>query len=346
MEKIVNLVNKIYGRLQDQKSKDIFAYKLLHSLTGDDRYLQYIIGESLPAEELKKIIRSHSDKKVIIFGAGELGKYIFDCLEHLDWFHTACFWDNRKMEVSYKGIPIIQPDSYNEDIDKILVILATWNFRQEQYNQLRQMDVSDENIIDIIKIMGEGQSTKQYFDIPELSAIGENEVFIDGGCYDGVNTSQFMKWCEDKYRKIYAFEPDEENYSRCRDILSGKTDERFVLYNMGLSNREAEYRFHRAKDSSCFTDSGEEIVRVTAIDEIIKEPVTFLKLDIEGAELNAIQGAERTIRKDKPKCAISIYHKPEDIWEIPALLLEYNPDYRLFIRHYTLLQYETVLYAL
>lgn len=115
---------------------------------------------------------------------------------------------------------------------------------------------------------------------------------------------------------------------------------------MGLSDREAEYLFHRAKDSSCFTESGEEIVRVTAIDEIIKEPVTFLKLDIEGAELSAIKGAEKTIRRDKPKCAVSIYHKPEDIWEIPALLLEYNPDYRLFIRHYTLLQYETVLYAL
>lgn len=151
--------------------------------------------------------------------------------------------------------------------------------------------------------------------------------------------------CEE-YRKIYAFEPDAENYLRCRDILSGKTDERFVFYNMGLSDREAEYRFHRAKDSSCFTESGEEIVRVTAIDEIIKEPVTFLKLDIEGAELSAIKGAEKTIRRDKPKCAVSIYHKPEDIWEIPALLLEYNPDYRLFIRHYTLLQYETVLYAL
>lgn len=339
-------VKKIYDHLQDIKSKDIFAGKLMHSLTGDERYMHFVIGESLPAEKLKKIIESYPEKDVIIFGAGELGKHIFDCFEHLPWFQINCFWDNANKERSYKGKPIVRPSVYDKSVDKALIILATWNFRQEQYSQLYQMGVPDQNIIDILKIMGEGQKTGQYFDLPELSKCGKEEVFIDGGCYDGVNTSQFMKWCDGKYRKIYAFEPDEENFLRCENILSKETDERFVLYNMGLSDREAEYHFHKEGDSSCFTENGEEIVRVAAIDEIIKEPLTFLKLDIEGAELSAIRGAEKAIRKNKPKCAISIYHKPEDIWEIPNLLLEYNSEYRLFIRHYTLLQYETVLYAI
>ncbi len=343
MEKIVS---RIYDCLQDKKSKDIFACKLLHSLTGDERYLHYIIGESLPAEKLKKVIKDHPDKEIVIFGAGELGKHIFDCFDHLPWFHIDCFWDNANKEGSYKNTPIMQPNAFDKCVDKTLIILATWNFRQEQYNQLQQMGVPDENMIDIIKIMGEGQRMKQYFDIPELLLRGMDEVFIDGGCYDGANTTQFMKWSGGKYKKIYAFEPDEENYLRCGEILGREMDERLVLLNMGLSDRETEYRFHKAKDSSCFIENGEEIVRVTAIDEIIKEPVTFLKLDIEGAELSAIQGAEKTIRRDKPKCAICIYHKPEDIWEIPALLLEYNPDYRFYIRHYTILQYETVLYAI
>jgi hypothetical protein len=86
-----------------------------------------------------------------------------------------------------------------------------------------------------------------------------------------------------------------------------------------------------------------------SLDEYLKnekEPVTFIKMDLEGAELNALKGAEQTIKEQKPKLAISIYHKPEDIWEIPNLLLELVPDYKFYIRHYTLIGAETVLYAL
>jgi hypothetical protein len=69
-------------------------------------------------------------------------------------------------------------------------------------------------------------------------------------------------------------------------------------------------------------------------------------MDIEGAELNALKGAEQIIKRYKPKLAICIYHKPEDIWTIPNLLLEFVPDYQFYIRHYSLTCFETVLYAL
>ena len=82
-----------------------------------------------------------------------------------------------------------------------------------------------------------------------------------------------------------------------------------------------------------------------SIDNVIKEEVTFIKLDVEGAELRTLMGAAETIKKYKPRLAISIYHKPEDIYEIPLLLMEYRPDYRFYIRHYTSYIWETVLYA-
>ncbi len=76
------------------------------------------------------------------------------------------------------------------------------------------------------------------------------------------------------------------------------------------------------------------------------ERATFIKLDVEGAELETLKGAERTIKEYKPRLAISIYHKPSDIYEIPELLMEYRSDYKFYIRHYTSYVWETVLYAI
>ena len=73
--------------------------------------------------------------------------------------------------------------------------------------------------------------------------------------------------------------------------------------------------------------------------------VTFLKMDIEGSELAALRGAERIIREQRPKLAICVYHKPEDMWEIPGFILNCHPDYKLYLRHYSISYTETVLYA-
>ena len=73
---------------------------------------------------------------------------------------------------------------------------------------------------------------------------------------------------------------------------------------------------------------------------------TFIKMDIEGSELRALKGAEQSIHKYRPKLAISIYHRPEDIFTLPDLLLSYHPDYKFYLRHYSLGYFDTVLYAI
>ena len=96
------------------------------------------------------------------------------------------------------------------------------------------------------------------------------------------------------------------------------------------------------------TSAAEEIdiIWTAAIDDIVgEEKVTFIKLDVEGAELKALQGAEQTIRRYRPRLAVSIYHKPEDVIEIPKYILSLHEDYRMYIRHYQMSACETILYA-
>lgn len=82
------------------------------------------------------------------------------------------------------------------------------------------------------------------------------------------------------------------------------------------------------------------------LDQLIEGDVSFIKMDIEGAEYKAIKGAEQIIKRCRPKLAVSIYHKAEDIWELSEMILRICPDYRLYLRHYSIAQAETVLYAI
>lgn len=89
------------------------------------------------------------------------------------------------------------------------------------------------------------------------------------------------------------------------------------------------------------------VINVISIDEKLNgNPVSVIKMDIEGSELEALKGAERTIKKFKHGLAICVYHKPEDIIEIPSKILELNPDYKLYLCHYSYVDTETVLYAI
>lgn len=307
--------------------------------------MQRIVRESTVGNELGEIFRNNQGKDIIIFGAGELGKWVYDCFWGKPWFKVKCFVDSNRGGEEYGELPIIFLDQYKE-IQEALICVCSWVFHEEQCRQLRELSIPDENIVDVVELMYEVRNTKQYFELPELN-VCKGEVFIDGGRFDGVNSLQFVKWCEGNFQKVYAFEPDEDNYLECvqklKDFLA---DKKIELINKGLGKDNKIQSFSRGGSGSRFMAGGKDFVEVVALDEIVEEKISFLKLDIEGAERMAIHGAKNHIQKDKPKCAICVYHKPEDIWEIPMLLLEYNPDYRLFLRHYSFNENETVLYAI
>lgn len=121
---------------------------------------------------------------------------------------------------------------------------------------------------------------------------------------------------------------------------------RYKLINKGLWSHRDKLKFKSAGCGSAFSDLGDSIVEVDNIDSLKDITPTFIKMDVEGSEYQALVGAKNTIRRSHPRLAICVYHKLEDIWEIPLLIQSIDPDYVFYLRHYSFADNETVLYAI
>ena len=219
------------------------------------------------------------------------------------------------------------------------------HYQNEIAKQLADMGIREERIVRVDKII-DALEQKAYFDLTNLPH-EKDETFVDAGAFDGASSRAFAEWARD-FCHIYAFEPDPQNISACKETLKTISEERTTLLPYGVWRDRRELRFNGlGKVGSNVAEHGNICVPVTSIDEeLAGKRITFIKMDIEGSEMEALQGAAKTIRMQHPKLAISIYHKPEDILELPHYILSLNPKYRMYLRHYALMKSETVLYCL
>nr|WP_275715342.1 FkbM family methyltransferase [Sulfurimonas sp. SAG-AH-194-L11] len=180
----------------------------------------------------------------------------------------------------------------------------------------------------------------QYFDetiVPEI----KNIRFVDGGGYVGDTAEEVIKNYPD-FSKIWLIEPIPENIRIAKRELASYENIEFLT--CGVSNKKETLYFNEEKSFSSIYGKGTQSVEVDTIDNIIKEKVDFIKLDIEGAEQDAIDGAKQTILDSHPVLAICIYHKAEDWYKIPEVVLGIRDDYKVYLRHYMEGIFETVMY--
>lgn len=173
----------------------------------------------------------------------------------------------------------------------------------------------------------------------------KSEIFVDAGGFDGDTTEEFINRYPD-YQKVYFFEPSKINLDAARRRLAGRSNIDYKQLGLSDSNGSLFFNGNAGSASAISGDKGEPISVVTLDDVIGGNPVTFIKMDLEGWEMNALRGAEATIRKNKPKLAIAVYHSAKDFREVPMYLLSINPEYKIFLRHYTQGWSETVMYFL
>ncbi len=365
-------IHNVLENLEDEESRCIYTQRLLYSLTGDIRYIYDMIGELgkkhkeeiieksreaqnmfqlYEAMDLYSFILSNmqkTDGNIVIFGAGNCGINILYWLRSLGIQPTA-FCDNsvEKVNTVVDNCPVISIDRLQNEHAQSIIIIASYDYHVEIREQLKNINVSQELIYEY-----EGNCLLSYWGQPYFEEgifePGEEEIFVDAGAFCGETAEEFSLWCP-SYKKIYSFEPDYKNFSKLSTNVLRKNIRDIELINAGLWNADTTLCFTRAGDDgtgSYVNNEGEQQIKVVSLDNMLQgKPVTYIKMDIEGSERQALEGAKDTITKYKPKLAICLYHKPEDIITLPHYIMQLVPEYKFVIRHYTTFLYDTVLYA-
>lgn len=193
--------------------------------------------------------------------------------------------------------------------------------------------------------LAEVSRKEQYFpkDIIELS---EREVFVDGGAYTGDTLLTFMRFTGGRCARCCAFEPDPATAEKLKATIEKRGLRGVAVHNKGLWSAPAVLPFAvwHGTSASAFSGGGGVEVQADTVDAAAPD-ATFIKLDIEGAELEALKGAAATIKRNRPKLAVCVYHRPGDLFEIPLFIRSLVPEYRLYLRQHQPVACETVLYA-
>ncbi len=171
---------------------------------------------------------------------------------------------------------------------------------------------------------------------------------IDGGAFTGDTLELFIgKGVE--FEAVAAFEPDPESFRGLLGTsrrLAGRLGDT-TLWPCGLSEVTSTATFSAGQGtSSAVTDHGEVHVQLVALDDVLPSfRPNYIKLDVEGSELAAIRGGAEMIRRHQPTVAACVYHRPEDLWEIPLCLRELLPTHRIALRHHAFQGFELIAYA-
>ena len=206
------------------------------------------------------------------------------------------------------------------------------------YNMLAD-NISRQTFDSIInyKLTGQIHYLKQCQTEPEqayrdILRLGKNEVYVDLGAYTGDTIAEFLKYTEGKYERIIAVEPDKKNFKKLSANTSALSNCRCL--NVAISDCYSTGGFAmRSGRNSSVSQQGSQI-KLDSVDNIACGAVTYIRMDVEGEEMKAINGAEKTIARYHPKLLISAYHRNEDLFALPIQIKRINPDYSVYFRHY------------
>lgn len=346
-------IQEIYGRIQDEESKFIFASRLDYSLTHDPSFLWRMVDQTVRNRKewvdlCNYLVKLSSEAELVIFGSGIWGDIL--CREtEIRGVRWQAVIDSTPKRAMLHDTPVIAFDDFFKDYKGEFIVTSSYKSGHSMKEQLQRQGICKEKIVDAGSVIYALTEKAIYFSLQALLPLREREVFVDAGCFDGQSTKAFFEWCgQEGYS--YCFEPDRKNWERIGETLKGYGN--YEVIPKALWSKETTLAIN-AKGNFASTvteileDSNVQRIDAMALDDFfLNKGATFIKMDIEGAELEALRGARKIIEEYKPRLAVSIYHKPEDIWTLPREILSYCQEYRFYLRHYSFSDYDTVLYAI
>lgn len=215
---------------------------------------------------------------------------------------------------------------------------------QRVFDAIVNRVLGDGSNVDIMLDVCEGN---QYFP-PDIIKLSEHERLVDIGAFNGDTIRDFISRTGGKFDQVFSFEVDSFNFNLLQDNIRQMPErDRIKVYNLGIWDSECDIPYSVGGLQSTTVGVGKGKGHVVPLDDILHdEKITFIKMDIEGAEPEALRGARNVIQKQKPILAICIYHDFRHLWEIPLYIKSLVPEYKIYLRHHTNLEYETVCYAI
>lgn len=173
--------------------------------------------------------------------------------------------------------------------------------------------------------------------------LGDSEDYVDLGAYDGDTIKEFLEVTGGRFSSITAFEPDKKNMKKLGKAFGDLENCRLLPYASWECDCEMKFSGSGGR-MSCFDEGGENI-QARSVDSVC-DRASYIKMDVEGAEYETLLGCREIIKKCKPSLAVSAYHRVGDIFTLPILISEINPDYKIYLRHHKYLpSWESNMYC-
>ena len=318
---ICNLVGKKYykeGVVLDGVENQCFE-DLLEKIKKNNSFINLIVGFGNIDKHTLNLIDDSHIKNIIV--ADFSTAFVLDSKEAN--LYDKLFWQkNRKEILAFREL--LQDNISLNHFDE-------WIYQKRTSNRWKSTFTND-----------------TYFD-EDIINLSDNEVFVDVGAYLGETTEEYIQIIKKKkinFKKIFVLEPDKSNVKIVKNNLQGIKNIEIIEKGAWSSKKTLSFCLKESPNSS-IQANGNVTIDVDTIDNILgKEKATFIKMDIEGSELEALKGTVNQIKDNKPKLAICIYHKKEDIITIPQFIKNIRSDYRFYFRNHSPMALETVLYAI
>ncbi|MGA9932840.1 MAG: FkbM family methyltransferase [Terriglobales bacterium] len=375
--------------------------------------LDLVLREPLSSVRLRENsafdqLLANCERRVVLFGAGNLGRKVLRCLRTIG-VEPLAFADNGQSRwgTSVDGVPVLSPkDAAVRYGSSALFVIAIWSLghyyrdtraqlesmgckhvdstaslrwkfadqllpdfcqdlphklyeraaevrkaaflwaddfsRREYLNHVRWRALGDQNALE------PPVKEQQYFP-DSLYRIDDQEIFVDCGAYIGDTAEQLVR-IQPSFREMIAIEADPQNFdglTKWIGTLDASVASRIRALNIAVGAKRGKLRFQAdGGDGARLASDGNVVVECVPIDELVTEAApTFIKMDIEGAELDALEGARRSIQTNRPILSVCVYHKQDDLWRIPLFIHTLVEEYRLFLRPHEVDGKELVCYA-
>jgi len=330
------------GKLGQRIFDFLLGYKIkIHAFVDNNKSKHGTLFNStkvVPADEIPKnsivYIASATYYNVILNQLKNLG--VKDCISH----NQASILFNGDIHFPvemYQENLVSDLIDYKQKYSEVFNLLEEEESRRVFDNLIQYRLTLDHKYINNIHT----SLAKEYFD-NEVITLSNHETFFDLGGFDGDSAEHFIRHVDYHYESIHIFEPDAALIQKAKKRF--EQNENIFFNELGIYDSNTTLYFDKTGGlDGIISENGNLKITTTTLDSYGKKP-TYIKFDVEGVEIKAINGGKETLKSLKPKLAIASYHYPKHLWEIPLFVKKINPDYKIYLRHYTDSIFDSIYY--